>query len=68
MKLVGRSKPELLPKLVGSSSAHTIEDVIVSLSTALHADTRLLQQVVRDEAATYHVLQQQRDIVILLCS
>lgn len=47
---------ELLPDVLGRSGTQSVEDVVVSLLFALSADPRLLQQVVRHEAAHDGVL------------
>ena len=55
MKVVGRGELQLGAKLVGRARAQAIEDVIVALVGTLHADARLLEQVVRHEAAGHSV-------------
>lgn len=47
---------ELLPDVLGGSGTQSVEDVVVSLLGALSADPRLLQQVVRHEAANDDIL------------
>lgn len=53
---VGGAKMELLPDFLRRSGAQAIEDVVVSLLRTLCADPRLLQQVMRHEAAHNGVL------------
>lgn len=48
---------ELLPDLLRRSGAQTVEDVVVPLLRTLSADPRLLQQVMRHEAAHDGVLE-----------
>lgn len=51
---------ELLPDVLGGSGTQSVEDVVVSLLGALSADPRLLQQVVRHEAAHDGILTAQK--------
>lgn len=53
---VGGAQVELLPDLLRSASTQTVEDVVVPLLRTLSADPRLLQQVMRHEAAHDGVL------------
>lgn len=53
---VRRAEVELLPDVFGRSGTQSVEDVIVSLLWTLPADPRLLQQVVRHEAAHHGIL------------
>lgn len=52
---------ELLPDVLRRSGTQSVEDVVVSLLWALSADPRLLQQVVRHEAAHDGVLKRKTD-------
>lgn len=54
---VGGAQVELLADLLGRSGAQAVEDVVVPLLRALRADPRLLQQVMRHEAAHDGVLR-----------
>lgn len=47
---------ELLSDVLGGAGAQAVEDVVVPLFGALPADPRLLQQVVRHEAANDGIL------------
>ena len=60
------AKLELLSQRIGSTSTHPVEDVIVALLRALSADTRLLEEVVRDVATAYHILQKNKNVVPVL--
>ena len=57
MELVRRGQFQFLPEVLGGAGTQTVEDVVVALILALGADTRLLQQVVRDEASAHKVLK-----------
>lgn len=48
---------QLLLQLLGRSGTQPVEDVVVPLVVALHANPGLLQQVVRDEPAHHRVLR-----------
>lgn len=50
---------ELLPDVLGGPGTESVEDVVVPLLGALPADPRLLQQVVRHEAAHDRILTTQ---------
>ena len=58
LELVWRGQFQFLPEFLRGPGTQPVEDVVVTLILALGADTRLLQQVVRDETATHHVLKQ----------
>lgn len=53
---VGGAQVELLPDFLRRSGTQTVEDVVVPLLWTLPADPRLLQQVMRHEAAHNGVL------------
>lgn len=56
---VRRAEVELLPDVLRGAGAQSVEDVVVPLLGTLPADPRLLQQVVRHEAANDGVLTTQ---------
>lgn len=56
MELVRRQETELLSESIRGTRTQAVEDVVVAFLAALHADARLLEQVVRDEAATHLIL------------
>lgn len=65
---VRRAEVELLPDVFRRSGAQPVEDVVVPLLGALPADPRLLQQVVRHEAADHGVLGRKRQFWIYCVS
>lgn len=53
---VWRVQVQFFLQVFGRPGAQPVEDVVVPLVTALHANPRLLQQVMGDEAADNRVL------------
>ena len=60
LECIRRPQLQLQSQRVGRAGAHAVEDVVVALLATLHADARLLEQIMRDVAATHQVLQRHK--------